>query len=130
VTVSAVVGHLDMRVIQNSGMRPVRVLVGFGILLTVLVGCDRSQDVKYVNETSERITVYRYGRAYPDLRQVLEAGQTGTNTILANGGDDDNVARVEAVDENGSLIFCHAYKVGELRKLAGVIRIKRGQNDC
>lgn len=105
-------------------------LVALCVFQIALTGCDRSQAVKYVNETNERITVYRYGRASPDLRQVLEPRQTGTNQILANGGDHDRVATVEATDDSGALIFCHVYKVGELRELSGVIRIRRGQNDC
>jgi hypothetical protein len=117
--------------VRIRGMLARAAIVALCILQTIaLIGCDRSQNVKYVNETNEQITVYRYGRAYPEMSQGVGPGQTRTNTILANGGDDAHVATVEATDGNGELIFCHAYKVGELRELAGVIRIKRGQNDC
>lgn len=97
--------------------------------LVFAVGCDRSQDVKYVNDTGVEITVYRYGRANPDLRDSLSPGESVTNTILANGGENDHVATVEATDVSGAVVFCHSYTVGELRKLSGLIRIRR-QNDC
>ena len=100
------------------------------LLGAVLVGCDASLSVNYVNETAQVVTVYPYGRAYTAGKRVIAAGEKASDTLLANGGDETHMARVEAFDDDGVLIFCHSYKVGELRGLRGVVRIRSGQNDC
>ena len=100
------------------------------LLGTVLVACDASLAVSYVNETRTQVTVYPYGLPYTAGKRVIAPGQRAGDTLLANGGDSAHMARVEAYDADGVLIFCHSYKVGELRGLSGVVRIRSGQDDC
>jgi len=100
------------------------------LLGIVLVACDASLSVSYVNETAQQVTVYPYGLPYTAGKKVIGPGEKAGDTLLANGGDSAHMARVEAYDDAGVVIFCHSYKVGEVRSLSGVIRIRSGQNDC
>ena len=93
------------------------------LLGTALVACDASLAVSYVNETPTQVTVYPYGLPYTAGKRVIAPGQRAGDTLLANGGDSAHMARVEAYDADGVLIFCHSYKVGELRGLSGVVPV-------
>jgi hypothetical protein len=99
-------------------------LLGAGVL------GDPSARVTYFNASPQRVTVYPYGRTYEAGKRILGPGEKATDDLLASGGDQAHLARVEAFDDNGLLVFCHSYTVGEVRSLEGVVTVNLGQNDC
>jgi hypothetical protein len=106
-----------------------------GLLIVVglaMGGCgDRSVKVTYQNETDQAVIVYPYGRNYSAGKRLLGAGEIKTDNLLAGDAHPTtHIARVEAVDESGALIYCHSFNYGELTGNAGVIHIRLGDNTC
>lgn len=109
--------------------------LGFAILIVEAVvdggGLgDQSVSVTFLNDTTERVTVYPYGRNYEAAKRILGPGEKAADNLLASGGDGTHVADVEAFDDGGILVFCHNYTKGEVQRLGGVVRITLGHNDC
>jgi hypothetical protein len=106
-------------------------------LLLILAGTasacigDPAIQVYYHNETGQAISIYPHGRNYPSSRQILAAGEEQRNSLMFSSRKPDAVvARIEAVDATGTLIYCHRFTFGELERLGGVIRIRVGDNTC
>lgn len=96
-------------------------------------GCigDQSQAVTFTNAEDFGITVYPYGRDRAQItRQLPARAEYRDNYPLSDTNEDRVVARVEATDAAGSLIFCHRYTYGELKRLGGIILVRAGRNDC
>lgn len=101
-----------------------------GLVTSACLG-DRSATVIVTNETTRKVTVYPYGRQRDQVKWVLEPGGVHKDDMLAGDARPDTpVARMEAVDDSGALVFCHMYTYGELKGLDGAVRIKEGKNDC
>ena len=82
------------------------------------------------NETGQAVIVYPYGRDYPDMERLLGTGEQLTGNLLGDPQSTTQVARVEAVDESGNLIYCHRFIFRELGANGGVIHIRLGENTC
>jgi hypothetical protein len=104
------------------------VLVGTAFVAGACIG-DKSTAVTVVNDSAIEVSFYPYGRDYPDWKRTLAAGASFSTNWLV-GGDDSVVARVEAFDGAGGRVFCHAYTYGELKKLAGKVRIVADPASC
>jgi hypothetical protein len=108
--------------------------IGFGLLIVVaiLIGGlgDKSLGVTYQNETGQAVTVYPYGRDYPGVKRPLGAGGQQTDNLLGDPQSTTQVARIEAVDESGNLIYCHRFIFRELGANGGVIHIRLGESTC
>jgi hypothetical protein len=108
--------------------------IGFGLLIVlgVVMGGlgDKSLNVTYQNETSQAVIVYPYGRDYPAMKRLLGAGGQQSDNLLGDPQSTTQVARIEAVDESGNLIYCHRFIFRELGANGGVIHIRLGDNTC
>jgi hypothetical protein len=92
---------------------------------------DQGIQVYFRNETGMGISVYPDGRQYPASRQLMAPGEQHKDALQVSSTKPDAfVARIEAVDATGTLIYCHRFTYGELERLAGVIRIRVGDNTC
>ena len=121
---------VDERVARVRGS-----LGSVAVALTLFLGAacigDRSTEVVVTNETAQQVAVYPYGRDYPGVRWLLEAGAAHRANLLAGDArPETHVAFIEAVDDTNTLIFCHSYSYGELKELKGEVRIKEGKIDC
>lgn len=107
--------------------------IACSLALLVSASCigDLSHPVLYENATSTRVTVYPRGREYPGVKRVLEAGATQKdNLLVANMNPETFVARIEAVDESGLLIFCQRFTNADLDRLGNRISIRAGVLTC
>jgi hypothetical protein len=108
--------------------------IGFGLLIAlgVLTGGlgDKSLKVTYQNETGQAVIVYPDGRDYPEIKLALGAGAQQPSDLLGDPQSTTQVARIEAVDESGNLIYCHRFIFRELGANGGVIHIRLGENRC
>jgi hypothetical protein len=109
--------------------------IAFGLLIVVglVMGGlgDKSIAVTYRNETGHPVTVYPYGHSYPAGQRALGAGGTFKDNLLASDTQPKtHIARVEAFDESGNLIYCHSLDYGELSGNGGLIEIRPGENTC
>jgi hypothetical protein len=92
---------------------------------------DKSTNVTFVNDAGQELTVYPFGRNYPAQPGTLAAGESFKTSLLVSSENADTlVARIEAYDTAGTMLFCHGYTYGELRKLSGVVHLIRGKLDC
>jgi hypothetical protein len=106
------------------------VLVAMALGSASCIG-DRSTAVTIVNDATIEVSVYPFGRDYPDWKRTLAGGQSfSTSWLIGDGTDDTFVARVEAYDVSGKRVFCHGYRFGELKKLGGKVRIVAGTGEC
>jgi hypothetical protein len=108
--------------------------IAFGLLIVVAIAIgglgDKSLGVTYQNETGQTVIVYPYGRNYPAVKRVLGAGGKQTDNLLGDPQSTTQVARIEAVDESGNLIYCQSFIFGELGANGGVIHIRLGESNC
>jgi len=118
-------------------VRGFAILAGLGLAISIvaaLLGAgglgDGSVRVTFFNASAQRVTVYPYGQSYEAGKRILDPGERASENLLASGGDRAHLARVEAFDDNGVLVFCHSYTIGEVRSLEGVVTVNSGQNDC
>jgi hypothetical protein len=92
---------------------------------------DLSHSVLYENATTERLTIFPRGREYPGLKRVLESGASQRdNLLVADMKPETMVARIEAIDDSGSLVFCHNYTNGDLDRLGNRITLRTGEIQC
>ena len=113
-------------------MRTVPLLLGLlcGVVLPACIG-DLSQNVRIVNGTTYTVTVYPYGRNQSQFKHVLAASASADENMLTSDTNSATfVARVEAVDLSGSLVFCRRYTYGELKQLGWQIQIKDRELQC
>jgi len=112
----------------------VKSLLVLGLLTMLLtLGClgDQSIAVVYRNDTGGNVTVYPYGRDYPKVAlSVAAGGEEKSDLLVSDTQPKTHIARVEAVDAAGNLIYCHSFNYGELRQLGGKIQIRSGDNTC
>lgn len=108
----------------------IRVLILTAIALSGCFG-DQSIAVEYRNDTGGSITVYPYGRDYPKVaRTISPGGEEKSDLLVSDTQSSTHIARVEAVDAAGNLIYCHSFNYGELRQLGGKIEIRAGEVTC
>lgn len=113
-------------------VNPIR---GLALILSVIIcaSCigDRSIAVTFVNDTSQSITVFPYGRDHPDWQWKLGPAQTAKTSLLAGDARPTTmVARVEGIDAFGALVFCHGYTYSELQASGGIVHVRSGVLDC
>lgn len=107
------------------------IVSAFALLVSVSCLGDLSHPVLYENATSTQVTIYPRGREYPGVKRVLEVGATQNDSLLvADMKSETYVARIEAVDESGLLIFCQRFTNGDLDRLGNRISIQAGVLAC
>jgi len=117
----------------RRGARPAIAWLLCVCALLVSASCfgDLSHPVLYENATSARVTIYPRGREYPGVKRVLDAGATQKdNLLVSNMNPDTFVARIEAVDDAGLLVFCRRYTNGDLDHLGDRITVHAGEITC
>src|SRR5437867_7499489 len=88
------------------------------LLFIVALSCaclpgDRSIQVTFVNEANAPITVFPFGRDYPDWQFTLApADRVSKNLLAGEARPDTHVARVEGLTADRSMVFCHDYTYG------------------
>jgi len=92
---------------------------------------DLSHKIIYENATDGPVSVFPYGRDYPDMKLVLQPGATQKGDLLIRDEKPDTwVATIEAVDQSGAFIFCRRYTNADLKETADRVIVKKGEFRC
>lgn len=107
-------------------------LIALVLLGTISAACigDRSHDVLIKNVTDIHLTVYPYGQKEARFKLELGPGESMKENLLTTDTNPGGyVTIVEAVSDDGRVVFCHRFTYGELTNLNWQVNVT-ARTDC
>jgi hypothetical protein len=108
-----------------------------GVLLFAACGSsglgmgDRGHGIYFHNATGQPITLYELGRDHPEvgMHRMKPDERFGSSWAVPDNPNDKRTVRVEAVLEDGTLVYCHIFSWDGLEQVRWRIEVVR-KNDC